>query len=126
MHSTGLPVSVRIPSGHEKSLVLTDPLAIVQTLNKLGGQHGVGRIDIVENRFLGLKVKYYLIFVEFTFIKYLSNYQITYPPTLQKWMERNNINEIQCTYFAVSWIVRNAGRNNPPYSPCRSGGLCSR
>ncbi|KAJ8734619.1 hypothetical protein PYW08_013869 [Mythimna loreyi] len=51
----GLPVSVRIPSGHEKSLVLTDPLAIVETLNKLGGQHGVGRIDIVENRFLGLK-----------------------------------------------------------------------
>ncbi|CAB3255458.1 unnamed protein product [Arctia plantaginis] len=51
----GLPVSVRIPSGHEKSLLLTNPLAIVETLNKLGGQHGVGRIDIVENRFLGLK-----------------------------------------------------------------------
>lgn len=57
---TGLPVSVRIPSGHEKSLMLTDPLAIVETLNKLGGQHGVGRIDIVENRFLGLKVTAFL------------------------------------------------------------------
>ncbi|XP_075987671.1 argininosuccinate synthase [Anticarsia gemmatalis] len=51
----GLPVSVRIPSGHEKALLVTDSLAIVETLNKLGGQHGVGRIDIVENRFLGLK-----------------------------------------------------------------------
>lgn len=51
----GLPVSVRIPSGHEKSLLITDPLVMVETLNKLGGQHGIGRIDIVENRFLGLK-----------------------------------------------------------------------
>lgn len=51
----GLPVSVRIPSGHEKALLITDALVIVETLNKLGGQHGVGRIDIVENRFLGLK-----------------------------------------------------------------------
>ncbi|XP_014369463.2 argininosuccinate synthase [Papilio machaon] len=51
----GLPVSIVIPSGHEKPMELSDSLTIVQTLNKLGGQHGVGRIDIVENRFLGLK-----------------------------------------------------------------------
>ncbi|XP_059047457.1 argininosuccinate synthase [Achroia grisella] len=51
----GLPVSVRIPSGHENSLLVTNFVPLVQTLNKLGGQHGVGRIDIVENRFLGLK-----------------------------------------------------------------------
>ncbi|XP_037964151.2 argininosuccinate synthase [Plutella xylostella] len=51
----GLPVSLRIPSGHAKSLVISEPLALVEALNKLGGQHAVGRIDIVENRFLGLK-----------------------------------------------------------------------
>ncbi|XP_004928608.1 argininosuccinate synthase [Bombyx mori] len=51
----GLPVSLRIPSGHEMALHVNDPLVIVETLNKLGGQHGIGRIDIVENRFLGLK-----------------------------------------------------------------------
>ncbi|XP_013167079.1 PREDICTED: argininosuccinate synthase [Papilio xuthus] len=51
----GLPVSIVIPSGHDKPMELSDSLTIVQTLNKLGGQHGVGRIDIVENRFLGLK-----------------------------------------------------------------------
>ncbi|CAG9575599.1 unnamed protein product [Danaus chrysippus] len=51
----GLPVSVKIPSGQEKALIINDPLNLVRTLNKLGGQHGVGRIDIVENRFLGLK-----------------------------------------------------------------------
>jgi len=31
------------------------PLGVLQTLNKLGGQHGIGRIDIVENRFVGMK-----------------------------------------------------------------------
>ncbi|MEY2486473.1 MAG: argininosuccinate synthase [Verrucomicrobiota bacterium] len=31
------------------------PLGVMQTLNKLGGKHGVGRIDIVENRFVGMK-----------------------------------------------------------------------
>src|SRR6184192_3945070 len=31
------------------------PLAVMQTLNKLGGKHGIGRVDIVENRFVGMK-----------------------------------------------------------------------
>ncbi|XP_026323786.1 argininosuccinate synthase [Hyposmocoma kahamanoa] len=51
----GLPVSIQIPSGQEKALLVNDPLSLIETLNKLGGQHGIGRIDIVENRFLGLK-----------------------------------------------------------------------
>src|SRR5215212_4171936 len=31
------------------------PLKVMQTLNKLGGRHGVGRVDMVENRFVGMK-----------------------------------------------------------------------
>jgi argininosuccinate synthase len=31
------------------------PLAVMQTLNKLGGKHGIGRVDIVENRYVGMK-----------------------------------------------------------------------
>jgi argininosuccinate synthase len=31
------------------------PLAVMQTLNKLGGKHGIGRVDIVENRSIGMK-----------------------------------------------------------------------
>src|SRR5881275_1637098 len=31
------------------------PLGVVKTLNKLGGKHGIGRVDIVENRFVGMK-----------------------------------------------------------------------
>ncbi len=30
-------------------------LAMVEELNKIGGRHGVGRIDMVENRFVGMK-----------------------------------------------------------------------
>jgi argininosuccinate synthase len=31
------------------------PLGAMQTLNKLGGKHGIGRVDLVENRFVGMK-----------------------------------------------------------------------
>ncbi len=31
------------------------PLGVMQTLNELGGKHGIGRVDIVENRFVGMK-----------------------------------------------------------------------
>ncbi len=32
-----------------------DPLGVMRTLNRLGGKHGVGRVDMVENRFVGMK-----------------------------------------------------------------------
>jgi argininosuccinate synthase len=35
--------------------VKVSPATIVQTLNKIGGRHGVGRADIVENRLIGIK-----------------------------------------------------------------------
>ncbi len=31
------------------------PLSIMRVLNKLGGRHGIGRVDMVENRFVGMK-----------------------------------------------------------------------
>jgi len=31
------------------------PVALLETLNKLGGAHGIGRVDLVENRFVGMK-----------------------------------------------------------------------
>ena len=31
------------------------PMNVMLTLNKLGGKHGIGRIDMVENRFVGMK-----------------------------------------------------------------------
>jgi len=32
-----------------------NPLGVMMALNKLGGKHGVGRVDLVENRFVGMK-----------------------------------------------------------------------
>ena len=43
----GTPVSV---DGESLS-----PVAIVETLNAIGGRHGVGRIDLVEDRLVGMK-----------------------------------------------------------------------
>jgi argininosuccinate synthase len=31
------------------------PAKVLETLNKLGGKHGVGRLDLVENRYVGMK-----------------------------------------------------------------------
>jgi len=43
----GVPVAV---DGESLS-----PAALLARLNKLGGEHGVGRVDLVENRFVGMK-----------------------------------------------------------------------
>ena len=32
-----------------------DPAALVAALNELGGRHAIGRVDLVENRFVGIK-----------------------------------------------------------------------
>lgn len=47
---TGIPVKVT----HGQSTV-TDAVDIFMTLNTLARKHGIGRIDIVENRFIGVK-----------------------------------------------------------------------
>lgn len=47
----GLPVRVTTEDGKTE----TESVAVFKLLNKIGHDHGVGRIDIVENRFIGLK-----------------------------------------------------------------------
>ncbi|KAI0124071.1 argininosuccinate synthase [Xylariales sp. AK1849] len=46
----GIPVKV-VTGG----TVATDSVELFKLLNKIGHDHGVGRVDIVENRFIGLK-----------------------------------------------------------------------
>ena len=31
------------------------PAALLEAVNRLGGEHGIGRVDLVENRFVGMK-----------------------------------------------------------------------
>ncbi|MEJ2556097.1 MAG: argininosuccinate synthase [Anaerolineae bacterium] len=35
--------------------VAMGPISLLETLNEMGGRHGVGRVDIVENRLVGMK-----------------------------------------------------------------------
>ncbi len=44
----GTPVSV-------DGQIYTSSVALLERLNAIGGEHGIGRIDLVENRFVGMK-----------------------------------------------------------------------
>jgi argininosuccinate synthase len=48
-YKNGDPVTL---NGEELS-----PATMLKTLNELGGKHGIGRVDIVENRFVGMKAR---------------------------------------------------------------------
>lgn len=50
--SNGIPVAL---INHSSDKRTTGSLEIFQELNELAGLHGVGRIDIVENRYVGIK-----------------------------------------------------------------------
>ncbi len=60
--NTPLHISIEFKNGtpvcvHDKSSKKTikEPLALFTYLNKVGGEHGIGRVDMVENRFVGMK-----------------------------------------------------------------------
>lgn len=48
----GVPVEVR---NEAEGILYTDPLDLFLYLNKIGYENGVGRVDMVENRFIGIK-----------------------------------------------------------------------
>jgi argininosuccinate synthase len=42
-------------SGENGDYTLFSPYGVMMVLNSLGGKHGIGRVDMVENRFVGMK-----------------------------------------------------------------------
>lgn len=48
----GRAVGLKVGGGQRREL---KPAAMLRELNKLGGKHGIGRVDLVENRFVGMK-----------------------------------------------------------------------
>ena len=48
----GIPVKVR---NLDDGTMETSPLPLFMYLNKMGSQHGIGRVDMVENRYVGIK-----------------------------------------------------------------------
>lgn len=53
----GVVVEVEFERGNPVAVdgVRLEPVALLAHLNRLGGEHGVGRVDMVENRFVGMK-----------------------------------------------------------------------
>lgn len=50
----GIPTKLTYPRNGKQTTV-TDSVELFTAMNEIGKKHGVGRIDIVENRFIGLK-----------------------------------------------------------------------
>ena len=48
----GIPIKV---VNKEENIVKTSPLELFNYLNKIGGENGIGLLDMVENRFVGIK-----------------------------------------------------------------------
>jgi argininosuccinate synthase len=42
-------------TGHQDGYLLLTPYGVMKALNALGGRNGCGRVDMVENRFVGMK-----------------------------------------------------------------------
>jgi len=43
------------PAGSSDAYIRLTPYGVMKVLNALGGRHGCGRVDMVENRFVGMK-----------------------------------------------------------------------
>ena len=54
-----VPVHVEVDFEHGDPVAVDGaglaPVALLERLNRLGAEHGVGRVDLVENRFVGMK-----------------------------------------------------------------------
>lgn len=59
LHAPDIPVHVSIEFQHGIPVVLDgvamSPVVLIDRLNEIAGSHGVGRIDLVENRLVGIK-----------------------------------------------------------------------
>jgi len=54
-----VPVSVELDFEHGDPVAVDGrrlgPVALLEAVNRLGAEHGIGRVDLVENRFVGMK-----------------------------------------------------------------------
>jgi argininosuccinate synthase len=54
-----VPVSVELEFEHGDPVAVDGrrlgPVALLEAVNRLGAEHGIGRVDLVENRFVGMK-----------------------------------------------------------------------
>jgi argininosuccinate synthase len=58
-HAPQQPLTIEIEFEHGDAVSIDgqrmSPAGLLSTLNRMGGEHGIGRVDIVENRYVGMK-----------------------------------------------------------------------
>jgi argininosuccinate synthase len=58
-HAPDVPIYVELEFEHGDPVAVDGrrlaPVALLEALNRLGAEHGIGRVDLVENRFVGMK-----------------------------------------------------------------------
>jgi argininosuccinate synthase len=54
-----IPIDILIEFEHGDPVAVDgrrlEPVELLTTLNRIGGEHGIGRVDLVENRYVGMK-----------------------------------------------------------------------
>ncbi|HEV8132350.1 MAG TPA: argininosuccinate synthase [Acidobacteriota bacterium] len=89
----GIPVAI-----NNRSL---DPVALLEEANKLGGVHGIGRVDLVENRFVGMKSRgvYETPGVTLLWHAHRALESITLDREEQHWKEELSLKFSEWTYY---------------------------
>ena len=77
------------------------PVALLQEANRLGGVHGVGRVDLVENRFVGMKSRgvYETPGVTLLWHAHRALESITLDREIQRWKEELSLKFAEWTYY---------------------------
>ncbi|HEY2933965.1 MAG TPA: argininosuccinate synthase [Acidobacteriota bacterium] len=89
----GIPVAI---DGHA-----LDPVALLEAANRLGGVHGIGRVDLVENRFVGMKSRgiYETPGATILWHAHRGLESITLDREIQRWKEELSLKFAQWTYY---------------------------
>ncbi len=77
------------------------PVALLEEANKLGGVHGVGRVDLVENRFVGMKSRgvYETPGATLLWHAHRALESITLDREIQHWKEELSLKFAEWTYY---------------------------
>ncbi len=51
----GIPVKLNYAIRNTQYAIRNNGVKLIETLNRLGGKHGIGQVDLVENRLVGMK-----------------------------------------------------------------------
>src|ERR1700704_1662134 len=83
-----------------------DAVALLTTLNKIAGEHGIGRVDLVENRFVGMKSRgvYETPGVTILHVAHRALESITLDREVMHLRDSFNVRFAECIYYGF-WFA---------------------